>query len=129
MARILLIEEEPNAAEVASVICREDGHECATVADLDSALRRLENEPFDLVILDHSQPESIEREFISALRHRDDMRDMPVILLAPLNDAERRELERVGVTRALPKPFSIQMLQSLLRQITRRRPSKFEQQV
>lgn len=59
MARILLIEEELHAAEIASVICREDGHDCATVASLDTALERVEGEAFDLVILDHSQPEAI----------------------------------------------------------------------
>lgn len=129
MARILLIEEEPNAAEIAAVICKEDGHECATVSSVATALDRLQQEPFDLVILDHSPSRELELDFVAALRQKEATRELPLILLTALSDAERRVLERAGVTRALPKPFSIQMLQTLLRQLFKRKPARSEQQV
>lgn len=56
-------------------------------------------------------------------------RNLPVVLLAPLSEAERRKLERAGVARVLPKPFSIQMLQTTLRQLLHGRSQRSGQQV
>lgn len=124
MARILIIEQEKNAAEVAHVICQDDGHACETVSNLESARTKLTAGTFELVILDHNQLGAPEREFLADLRRSEPTRELPVVVLTEMSDFERKNLENAGPNRVLTKPYSIQSLQVTLRQLLRREHSQ-----
>jgi CheY-like chemotaxis protein len=124
MARILIIEESMNAAEVAHVICQDDGHSCEAVSTLEDASERLAGGHFDLVLLEHNQLGRSEREFLAALRRNEATQELPVIVLTELSDFERKNLESSGVNRVIGKPYSIQSLQVTLRQLLKRQASR-----
>ncbi|MOA35509.1 Chemotaxis protein CheY [compost metagenome] len=57
MAHILIVEDDPIGAEVATVICHAAGHTTVHAVDGRDALSRLEAEPFDLALVDVQMPE------------------------------------------------------------------------
>lgn len=52
MARILVVDDEPNIRMIYSTTLRHNGHEVVEVASDQEALAALRQQPFDLVILD-----------------------------------------------------------------------------
>ena len=57
MAYILIVEDDPVGAEVATVICEAAGHTTAHAANGREALERLAAERFDLALVDVQMPE------------------------------------------------------------------------
>jgi DNA-binding NtrC family response regulator len=55
--RILIIEDENNVRQLYQMELEEEGYEVVTAADGQSALRRLADEPVDLVVLDLALPD------------------------------------------------------------------------
>ncbi len=52
MARVLVVDDEPNVRRSFTMFLRHGGHEVEGVGDAASALERLEQEPFDVVLTD-----------------------------------------------------------------------------
>jgi len=54
--RVLLVEDDAPQRELVEEALRFLGHEASSAANGEQALRRLEREPFDLVLTDHRMP-------------------------------------------------------------------------
>jgi CheY-like chemotaxis protein len=55
-ARVLVVDDEPDAALYLSTLLSDAGHEVRAAGDADSAAAMLRSEPFDLLILDVQLP-------------------------------------------------------------------------
>ncbi len=116
--RILIVEDEPNIAEVVELYLKRAGYKVKVVQDGQKALEALAEELPDLVVLDLMLPRV---DGYSITRWLRDRSDLPIIMLT----ARREESDRIGGLEMgaddyVVKPFSPQELVSRVRAVLRR---------
>ena len=116
--QVLLVEDEPSVAEVVGLYLRRAGYAVTTATDGLAALRLLEKQLPNLIILDLMLPGADGLEITRWLRARS---DVPIIMLT----ARSSELDRIGGLEMgaddyVVKPFSPQELVSRVRAVLRR---------
>jgi CheY-like chemotaxis protein len=93
MAKILLVEDEPDNRDLVRMFLEADGHEIETAATGEDAVERAAAEPFDLVLMDLSLPGEFDGlEATRRLRGSRAMDAVPVVALtahAMRGDRER----------------------------------------
>lgn len=115
---IMIIEDEPSIAEVVSLYLRRAGYQVQVISDGSKALRALEQQLPDLLILDLMLPGVDGLAIASWLRDRS---DTPVIMLtARRGEADRIAGLEMGADDYVVKPFSPQELVSRVRAVLRR---------
>jgi DNA-binding response OmpR family regulator len=118
MARVLIVDDEPNLRHTLSYSLQREGHEVAQAADGETALATAERQPLDLVILDLMLPGIDGLEVCRRLRQRS---GVPILMLT----ARDTEIDRVvglevGADDYLAKPFSMRELLARVKAILRR---------
>ena len=105
MARILVVDDEPDVAELVVLILARAGHEVEAVHSGRAALARLETTAYDLVICDLVMPEVNGAAIFKAVQARPAPRPR-VVFLSGYYDAGGYEdfLSETGAL-TLPKPF------------------------
>lgn len=105
--RVLVVEDEPDIAALVAYQLTRDGFRVETASSGPEALKAVDREVPDLVVLDRMLPGLSGDEVLKALRDRSDTRDVPVLLLTALREQEERitGLE-LGADDYLAKPFS-----------------------
>jgi CheY-like chemotaxis protein len=107
---ILVVEDEPAAAELVADVLTHAGYDVETAADGGTALDRLD-EDIDLVLLDLMLPGVDGLEVCRRLRAREREGHLPVIMLTALSsDAQRHAGFAAGADDYLSKPFKTQEL-------------------
>ncbi|MFP4614387.1 MAG: ATP-binding protein [Thiohalorhabdus sp.] len=116
---ILVAEDNPTNQEVIGLILENGGYAARTVADGEEALRALEEEAFDLAILDMHMPKRSGPEVVKLHRFTEtDDRPLPFVLLtANVTSHAAREAEEAGVAAFLTKPVEARRLLETLEQI------------
>jgi DNA-binding response OmpR family regulator len=118
MARILIVDDEPNLRHTLSYNLQREGHEVLQAADGETALVVAESQPPDLVLLDLMLPGIDGLEVCRRLRER---YPVPILMLT----ARDTEIDRVvglevGADDYLSKPFSMRELLARVKAILRR---------
>lgn len=105
--RVLIAEDDPHIVESLSFVLGREGFEVSAALDGEDALRRLQSEPPDVVILDVMLPGRDGFEVLKALKADPALRALPVIVLTAKGQAhDRRMAEQMGATGFMTKPFS-----------------------
>lgn len=109
--QILVVDDEPDISALVAYHLARESYRVRTAADGAEALRTLEAEPADLVLLDLMLPGISGLDVLRELRRREETESLPVILLT----ARKEEQDRVqglslGADDYLAKPFSPQEL-------------------
>ncbi len=104
-SHVLLIEDEPNIAEAIRFLLSRDGLRVSHAAEGQMALALLQQDPPDLVILDHMLPGMSGLEILTAIRANPASRDLPVMMLTA-RGRDREMATRAGADRFMTKPFS-----------------------
>lgn len=117
--RILVVEDDPEIAQLVALHLRDLGCEVEPVPDGRTALSRLSSGSWDLVVLDLMLPDLDGLEVCKAIRARGDY--LPVLMLT----ARTSELDRVlglelGADDYLTKPFSVRELVARVKALFRR---------
>ncbi len=82
MKKVLLVDDEPDAFEVAQVMLEEiDGIVIDTAPDGETALKRIAESTPDLVILDVEMPGMSGFHVFTELRKGEATRELPVVML------------------------------------------------
>jgi two-component system OmpR family response regulator/two-component system alkaline phosphatase synthesis response regulator PhoP len=119
--RVLVVEDEPNIRELVCLHLRHEGYTCEPEADGATALKRAEDEPFDLMVLDVMLPGLDGLSLCRAVRNGRINADVPILMLT----ARREESDKVvglesGADDYLTKPFGVRELVARARALLRR---------
>jgi two-component system, OmpR family, phosphate regulon response regulator PhoB len=110
-AHILVVDDEPDISALVAYHLAREAYRVRTATDGLEAIRALETEPPDLVVLDLMLPGMSGLEVLQEIRRRDETRQIPVILLTARRGEEDRITGlRLGADDYLAKPFSPQEL-------------------
>jgi two-component system, OmpR family, alkaline phosphatase synthesis response regulator PhoP len=108
-ASILLVEDEENLQEALKLNLEMEGYEVSSAYDGPAALKALQNEYFDLVILDIMLPEIDGITVLETLRLRHNA--MPVLILSAKSSSADKVLGlKKGADDYLTKPFNLEEL-------------------
>lgn len=120
MAKIILVEDEINIASFIERGLREFGHEVSVVYDGNAGWELLQNESFDLLILDIIMPGMNGLELCRMCRQRFGYHS-PVVMLTALGATDDivKGLD-AGADDYLVKPFSFQELEARIKALLRR---------
>jgi len=119
--RALVVEDEPHIRDLVALHLRLDGWTVSTSGHGEDALRLMQAEPFDLIVLDLMLPGLDGLTILKALRREKLNGDVPVLLLT----ARREEVDKVlglesGADDYLTKPFGVRELIARANALTRR---------
>lgn len=117
-ARILIVDDEPSITEFVSYAMQKEGYQTETASDGEEALRKIEEQHFDLFILDIMLPGIDGCELCRRIRAR---MSTPILFLS----ARDTELNKVvglelGADDYLAKPFGVRELLARTRALLRR---------
>jgi len=118
--RVLLAEDSPENQMVAEAYFKKLGVRHTLASDGMTVLALLEEEDFDLVLMDLQMPRmngleaaSVIRSPISAVRNH----DIPIVAVTAFaTEEDRQRCMRAGMNGHLPKPFSLQQLVEVMDQ-------------
>lgn len=126
--RILVVEDEPDISALVAYHLARESYRVRTAADGVEAIRAVEAETPDLIVLDLMLPGMSGLEVLQELRRRAETRALPIILLtARREEQDRVEGLRLGADDYIAKPFSPQELvlriQAVLRRVQQAPPA------
>jgi CheY-like chemotaxis protein len=116
--RVLIVDDEPNVAEVAAEMLMLDGHSAEVVSSADQALERLARDRYDVVLTDVRMPgldgPGLYREV--RRRHPDFIRRVAFFTGDALSPTTSAFLAESGAM-SVRKPFSLNSLRAALAQV------------
>ena len=118
VARVLIIEDELELAELVQMYLKKDGIESEVCADAESAVKLLAGESFDLLVLDINLPGMDGFELLTEIRPRI---SVPVIIVSA-RDADEDIIMGLGAgaDEFVTKPFTPRVLVARIRALLRR---------
>lgn len=119
MARILIVEDEPDIALGLELDLRDEGYEAEVISDGETASRRGREPGWDLILLDIMLPRKDGFEVCRDLR-RAKVRTPILMLTAKAQEAEKVMGLDLGADDYLTKPFSLRELRARVRALLRR---------
>jgi two-component system phosphate regulon response regulator PhoB len=122
MATILVVEDEPDAAEMLAFNLRNAGYEVSLVEDGGKGLKVAKTTRPDLILLDYMLPTMSGPEVCRALRGDPATQDVPVIMLtARAEVTDRVKGFECGADDYVTKPYSMRELMLRVQSILKRR--------
>jgi len=118
MARILIVDDEPDIVQLIERYAKREGYETKGAADGSEAIELCGNEDFDLIIMDVMMPDI---DGFTACKKIHEFKDIPVLMLS----ARGTEYDKlfgfeVGVDDYVTKPFSPKELMARVNVIIKR---------
>lgn len=116
--RILVVDDEPNIVISVEYLMRREGYLAVAADDGEAALRALEEQPVDLVVLDVMLPTMSGFDVCERIRADPRWRDVKIVMLtARGRDTEVAKGLRLGADAYLTKPFSTRDLVLQVKQL------------
>ena len=117
--RILIVEDDPNLAQVLCLLLRKEGHVVDLANTLRMAIAAITDNPYDIILLDRLLPDGEGTELISSAR--DQGVRTRYLVLSGLSDVNHRvEGLDLGADDYLVKPFETTELCARIRALGRR---------
>ncbi|EHJ91614.1 response regulator transcription factor [Vreelandella boliviensis] len=111
MAKVLVVDDEPNIVLSLEFLMEQAGFEVVTAEDGEQALARVNDSQPDLLLLDISLPGISGFDVLERLRSEAATALLPIIMLtAHGRDVEREKGMALGADDYITKPFSTQSL-------------------
>jgi DNA-binding NtrC family response regulator len=113
--KILAIDDEENFLHLLSHTLQKEGYEVRTASDGPEALRRLDQEEFDLALIDVRMAPMDGLAVLGDIKKRYPNTKVIMITAYPTNETRRLSLQQ-GAVQYLTKPIEIQDLKRTIRQ-------------
>ena len=114
MARVLIVEDEPNMRKLISLNLRADGHSLVAVSMVHEGITALQTQDFDVILTDQRLPDGEGLEILSALSQVDSA--TAVVVLTAYGTVELAvETMRKGAFDFLTKPFAADNLKAVIK--------------
>jgi CheY-like chemotaxis protein len=111
LKRVLIVDDEFHIRQLLGVVLKGVGYEVEYATNGMEALKRCQELPPDLMILDINMPQLGGWDVLSAVRAMDNTRKMPVLMCTSKNlVADVEKADELGATAYVPKPFDIDRL-------------------
>ncbi len=119
--KICLIDDNLSISGMLSKMVRLYGHEAEVINDGQRGLSALENNSYDVVLLDIAMPEFSGIDIVDALKKSGKMKEhnIAVITASVVTDAEMNHLRELGVKEILLKPIAKKELIGFLERISK----------
>jgi CheY-like chemotaxis protein len=126
MAKILIVDDDPDFVETTRLVLESAGHKVITAADGDAGIRRVEKDSPDMVILDIIMASVLDGLSVSArMADNPAWRDIPILMVTSIANSDYAALfptdEYIHIDAFVSKPISPDVLlsrtQSLLRRV------------
>jgi DNA-binding response OmpR family regulator len=119
MARVLVIDDEPDVLLLCRINLAHAGHEVLEALDGESGLRMARESQPDVIVLDLMLPAMDGYEVLKALWEDERTRDLPVVVLTAKAQVEDRIRSwQDGAVEFLTKPFPPDLLLSSVQRVT-----------
>jgi CheY-like chemotaxis protein len=112
--KVLVVDDEPVVRAVVRDVLHEEGYAVVEAPDGRTVLEILDRERPDLVLMDVMMPGIDGREVYRVLRSREDLPDVPVVMMSAAARADRLDPSIAGF---LPKPFDLDRLMETVVQL------------
>jgi len=124
MAKILVVDDDPDFVSATKIILEKDNHEVIAAASGDSGFQRARDDKPDLVILDVIMDTILDGLSVSQRMHDDSaLNNIPIIMVTSIANTDYAELfptdEYIHINAFLSKPISAN---ELIRQVNKYLP-------
>jgi len=119
MMRILGIDDNSDINALLETVLTASGHEYSSVADGREGVKLIQQNKYDILLLDIAMPEFSGHDVIAALRKENlfDKQKVVILTASSIIDEEIDELVKSGVNSCIKKPLDIDVLLERLEQI------------
>lgn len=119
--RILIVDDEQVLLYLLRVILKTEGFKVLTTTDPKQALKLVNEEPFDLVIMDIKMPEINGWQLCQTLRSKPNLKSIPVIILSIVkpDEKDKDKIKELEISEYLTKPFEPLTLLAVVKRILR----------
>ncbi len=118
---VLVVDDDPDILDAICDILDAEGYRVSRARHGQEALREIESERPDVILLDLMMPVMDGVAFAQALRSRPAFRDVPIVVISA--DGNPHRAAAVGAMGYLAKPFDIDALLAQVAGITRAGPA------
>jgi signal transduction histidine kinase len=119
--RILVVDDEPDVADVIVDFLRDEGHEVDTALNGTEALTKLEQQRYDVVLTDTKMPVLDGMAFFTELERRHpELRRRVAFITGDVLGLDKREFLRRSGAPTLEKPFELDQIRRVVRQLLER---------
>lgn len=114
--RILVVDDEEYIQQLLQTVLSKEGYEVSVAGDGDEALRLIEQDAYDLVVLDIMMPGTDGLEVLRQVKSSERLKFTPVIIMTALMDRDvRYRALDLGADEFLNKPIDIYELRARVR--------------
>ena len=111
MAKILVVDDSVTVAKFVEMVLTAEGHSMAFALDGDEAIARIENEKYDLLILDVVMPRKNGFQLCREIKNNEQYKSIPVIMLTTKGtESDKFWGMRQGANEYLTKPCNPEAL-------------------
>lgn len=114
---ILVVEDNPDAREMVSLVLTSAGFFVRTAEDGKEALDVVQDWQPDLIITDIQMPNVDGIEMIKRVREHFNSKAVPIVVMSAITSAATQEALDAGANESAPKPMQVRNLLSLVRQL------------
>ncbi len=103
----LVVDDSLSARRAVAMLLKDSGLEVETAIDGLDAIKQIEKIIPDIILVDLEMPRMNGIELTAHVRNRDDMKDVPIIMITSrATEKHRKQAEAAGVTKFMTKPFT-----------------------
>lgn len=126
MAKVLIVDDDPDFVETTRLVLEAHGHEALMAANGDEALDKIRSAPPDVVLLDVMMRSILEGVHVSQELWADPaLRSIPIVMVSSIADTQHAEMfpvgEELNIDGFLTKPIKAETLLKEIARLTTRR--------